>query len=252
MSITNKKVLYMGDTSLDTAASYLSLVLEDAGFGYDYVASSERLGAGDLGTRYDLYIVSDFPSANFDGEAMLEIAGAVAAGSGLLMIGGWESFQGEAGGYYGTAVGDLLPVEISRVDDRINSARPCCVIKKQDHPILEGLPFESPPLVAGYNRFVAKADGEEILSLSSFRTRIDDDGSVSFMQINRDPFLVIGEAEKGRTAALATDLAPHWVGGFVDWGEERVSLSAPGREVEIGDLYRRFVVQLLRWCHGGA
>ena len=41
------------------------------------------------------------------------------------------------------------------------------------------------------------------------------------------PVLVIGTAGHGRAAAFASDIAPHWVGGFVDWGDSRVTAQAP-------------------------
>ena len=61
--------------------------------------------------------------------------------------------------------------------------------------------------------------------------------------------LVLGAADRGRTAALMTDLAPHWVGGFVDWGDgERVTAQAPGSwQIEVGNLYAQFVANLLAW-----
>ena len=250
MLLRRKDILYMGDTSLGTAALYLSLILEESGFSYDYVASAD-IPTEDIGeNRYGLYILSDYPAARLDHNLMRSISDSVARGAGLLMIGGWESFQGLGGGYHGTRIGEVLPVNVSPDDDRINSARPCCVVKKQDHVILDGLPFDSPPLVAGYNRFTVKGGGREILSVARYRTLSSESGKVSFSETDRDPFMVLGSFQKGRTAAVATDLAPHWVGGFVDWGDRRLALAASGREVEVGDLYLRFTVQLLRWCMG--
>ena len=69
--------------------------------------------------------------------------------------------------------------------------------------------------------------------------------------------LVTGKYGQGRTAALATDLAPHWVGPLVDWGTEnhpspscggRVAAQAGGgSDVEVGSHYAQFVYQLLAW-----
>ena len=57
------------------------------------------------------------------------------------------------------------------------------------------------------------------------------------------------QALRGRTAALATDLAPHWVGGLVDWGDgERVVAQAPGSwPIEVGNFYAQFIANLLTW-----
>ncbi len=45
--------------------------------------------------------------------------------------------------------------------------------------------------------------------------------------------LVVGQHGRGRTAALATDVAPHWVGGLVDWGD-RARRPGGGRRVHRG------------------
>jgi len=60
--------------------------------------------------------------------------------------------------------------------------------------------------------------------------------------------------EKGlRTAALTTDLAPHWCGGWVDWGARRRALPVTAEfGVEVGDLYVRFVRQLIQWLLSGS
>lgn len=242
-----KDVLYMGDTSLETAASYLSLILERLELSYDYVASAGTVPDSIAAERYGLYILSDYPAANLPVDFTGEIERRVAEGSGLLMIGGWESYQGQSGGYHGTLIERLLPVEISAEDDRVNSANACCVVPAAAHPVTEGLPFDSPPLVAGYNRFSAKAGSEVVLSLVSFSTAFEGGSTVSFTEIDRAPFLVVGKHGSGITAALASDLAPHWVGGFVDWGAKRVTLSGAGREVEIGDDYLTFVTRLVSW-----
>jgi uncharacterized membrane protein len=191
--------------------------------------------------------LSDYPAENLQESEMEYIEGQVRAGAGLLMIGGWESFQGVAGGYHGTLIEELLPVSISAKDDRVNSADPCCVVPGVKHPVRDGLPFDSPPLVAGYNKFAAKPGTVEVLALRRFRTSFRAGDEVVFQAVATDPFLVTGIWGAGRTAALATDLAPHWVGGFVDWGPERKKLENGGREVEVGNLYLQFAGQLLRW-----
>jgi len=56
------------------------------------------------------------------------------------------------------------------------------------------------PWFLGYNRLQAK-EGADVL--------LEHDG---------DPFLTVGTYEKGRTAAFASDCAPHWGSQeFVDW-----------------------------------
>jgi uncharacterized membrane protein len=68
-----------------------------------------------------------------------------------------------------------------------------------DHMALSGVPTPWPPLL-GYNRFRAKDD------------------SATLVRRGEDPILVVGESGAGRTAAFASDLAPHWAPPeFVDW-----------------------------------
>jgi len=60
------------------------------------------------------------------------------------------------------------------------------------------------------------------------------------------PLLVVGQKGAGKTAALAFDLAPHWVGGFVDWGTGRKHVDFETGFIEVGDMYYRFVANLLK------
>ena len=62
--------------------------------------------------------------------------------------------------------------------------------------------------------------------------------------------LAVDHRGPGRTAAFTTDVAPHWVGPLIDWGDERTILpdpagAGPGREV--GNLYAQLMLQLLTW-----
>ena len=102
--------------------------------------------------------------------------------------------------------------------------------------------------MGGFNRVVARPGSEALLLVQRFRVAYDA-GRFEFTPIEQDPMLVIGTHGRGRTAALATDLAPHWVGGLVDWGDgERVTAQAPGSwRIEVGNFYSQFVANLLTW-----
>lgn len=241
------KALYMGDTTLETGALYLSLILEHLHLDYVYVPSSERLMPTIADSEFQLYIISDYPAKNFDDAIARAIVNRVKNGAGLLMIGGWESFQGNAGGYHQSIIAEALPVHVSSRDDRVNSADACCVVPATSHSVTKGLPFHNPPFVAGYNRIRVKSDAHHVLSVVRHSASVSRDGSITIEETFRDPWLVAGNCNDGRTAALASDLAPHWVGGFVDWGTERILLRGEGREVEVGNYYVRFIKQLLAW-----
>ena len=241
------KVLYLGDTDIAMQASYLAGVMSHYGMAYDYVASSETIAATEL-AGYDAYILSDYPASAMSPEAFTAICERVDAGAGFLMIGGWESFNSIYGRYGGSAVADILPVEMMSKDDRLNSPYPWFIRSAAEHRIVEGMDFNSDmPAVAGLNRLKVKAGGELVLEAVQCRGR-SVAGNTVFTAGESLPLLVCGMFGRGRTAALACDLAPHWAGGFVDWGDERIDACAPGGDaVQIGDKYAGFVKSLISW-----
>ncbi|WP_455365081.1 glutamine amidotransferase, partial [[Eubacterium] cellulosolvens] len=194
-------------------------------------------------SKYDAIILSDAPSRFLGKKRMKVIQGCVEEGTGLGMIGGWESFTGLEGGYKNTPIEEALPVECSSEDDRRNVSGGLKIIKKGDHPILEGLPWTDTPTVCGYNLVAPKDSAFPLLTLkeiiSSGTERVEKLG----LSDREDPLLVVGEYKKGRTLAFTTDIAPHWVGGLVDWGDIRVRCLG----AEIGNLYVRFLGQMLFW-----
>jgi hypothetical protein len=73
-------------------------------------------------------------------------------------------------------------------------------------------------------------------------------GEFAFESLDCHPLLIIGNHGHGRTAALTTDVAPHWVGPLVDWGLPRINGQAPNANaIEVGGDYARFLRQLLSW-----
>ncbi len=256
---SNSPFLYLGDDDVNGAAAYLAGVMTHYGLEYEHRPSSSALDSEILNQDWSALIISDYPAENISGELMKALARRVADGMGLLMIGGWESFQGQGGGYQGTPLGNILPVFISSEDDRVNSPGPCLIAAVLDsHPIVEGLPFGTDsPGVGGFNRFRA-ADGCEVILESrlyraSFGGKQETAGGHSLESLSEaDPLLVSGMHGKGRTCAWASDVAPHWVGGLVDWGSGRVEARGNGHagEIEVGDLYARFFSRMLQWTAG--
>src|SRR5688572_5160147 len=71
----------------------------------------------------------------------------VEGGGGLVMIGGYMTFQGIEGKakYAGTAVEEALPVTIMRHDDRMETPQGATPhVSNPAHPIVEGLPEQWP------------------------------------------------------------------------------------------------------------
>jgi uncharacterized membrane protein len=166
------------------------------------------------------------------------------------MIGGWESFCGHGGDWANTILANGIPVVISESDDRVNCDQPALMVKTTEHPIASTLPWvQRPPTVGGFNRFKSRVGATTVLEVQRFSAGHPNADRFTFEPLGaREPMLVVGALGKGRTAALATDLAPHWVGGFVDWGNQRVTATAPGSwQIEVGSDYAQFVRNLLTW-----
>lgn len=240
-------ILYLGDTSLDGAAGYLAGLMTRCGWAFDYVPSARQVEAGPA--ERPLYVVSDYPAKHMNGTMQRAVAADVARGAGLIMIGGWESFCGCGGDWAGTPIGEILPVRIAAQDDRINCDQPALAMLREEHPMVAGLPWhDCPPTIGGFNAFTAKPEAQVILEVERFYARRAL-GTMIFEARSTHPLLVAGHYGRGRTVALATDVAPHWVGGLVDWGPDRVTAQAAGSwQIEVGNHYARLFQQLLTWA----
>lgn len=123
-------------------------------------------------------------------------------GGGLMMAGGYLSFQGFEGKakYAGTAIEQVLPVEIQPYDDRIETPEGICGrVAESAHPIVKGLDQDWPALL-GYQKIVAKPDANVL-------ARIED-----------DVLLAVRNVGKGKTLAFASDISPHWAPEeFTSW-----------------------------------
>jgi len=161
--------------------------------------------AAELG-QYDLVMLSDcgtntlllhpdtFGKSERTPNRLTAIHDYVAEGGALLMIGGYMTFQGIDGKarYHGTPVEDALPIVMQATDDRVEipeGKNPS--VLKSNHAILRDIPGEW-PVFLGYNRFTARPGADVLLA------------------IDNDPFLVVWDYKKGRSAAFATDCGPHW------------------------------------------
>lgn len=242
-------ILYFGDTSLTTAAAYLGGLLAKAGWIFDYVASDVSVDAPEIVDGRSLVILSDYPSARMSPSVAEAVVEAVSRGTGLVMLGGWESYHGLGGDWDRTAVARILPVEISAADDRRNCDHPVFLQPVSDHPILRGLPWKDrPPLIGGFNQVRPKPGTEVLLEGVHVRARFTPVG-LEATPTDRTPLLAVSHHGSGRVACLMTDVAPHWVGPLVDWGDARITAQAPGAgEVEVGSLYALFFTQLLEWA----
>ncbi len=125
----------------------------------------------------------------------------VAEGGGLIMAGGYMSYQGINGAamYQRTPIAEILPVKMMASDDRCECPEGVKPKKVAPHPIVNELPEEW-PLLLGYQLVETKRDTKTLAI------------------VNDDPLLVIGTYGKGRTVAYTTDIGPHWCPReFAEW-----------------------------------
>ena len=133
----------------------------------------------------------------------------VARGGGLVMVGGYYSFQGINGAarYHRTPIEEILPVNMMGIDDRLEipegfSAEVPTASRK--HAIMKGVPASGWPVLLGINEVVAKRGAHVLARLP------EDQGA--------HPLLVVGTHGKGRSAAWTSDIGPHWLPtAFSDW-----------------------------------
>jgi len=126
----------------------------------------------------------------------------VLQGGGLVMIGGYMTFQGIDGKarYQGSPVEDVLPVRMMTSDDRVEAPQGMSpVVDLPCHEIVSGIDGAWPRLL-GLNAVTPSAGAETIASAGIH------------------PLLVAGRFGKGRSVAFTSDCAPHWAPPeFVDW-----------------------------------
>lgn len=126
----------------------------------------------------------------------------VLQGGGLVMAGGYLSFQGIYGAarYHKSPIEDVLPVALLPVDDRMEKpegVKPKVI--NNAHFITEGIDAEW-PYVLGFNEVTVKQEGDLLVKVQEY------------------PLLVTGSFGKGRSVAWTSDVGPHWCPKeFVEW-----------------------------------
>jgi uncharacterized membrane protein len=188
-----------------------------------FPSTAEAIGA------YDVVILSDigantlllpdrtFAKSEPTPNRLDLIAGFVRGGGGLLMVGGYLTFQGIEGkaAYAGTAIDDVLPVRLMTTDDRRERPEGVVpVVRDAAHPVMAGL--SGWPMFLGYNRAEVRQDATVLAT------------------VGEDPFIAVRLVGAGRTAVFASDCGPHWgPPAFLAW-----------------DGYGRLWDNLCRWLAG--
>ncbi|WP_227806819.1 glutamine amidotransferase [Sedimentisphaera cyanobacteriorum] len=244
-----KDILYLGDTDLRQQGGYLAGIMSYSGMSFDYLASNLPFDENLLKNSYKAVVISDYPSSNFTASQLEQLAAKVKQGTGLIMIGGWESFQGLEGNYSDTALAEILPVSISENDDRMNCSSPLLISRESLHPAVSELPFDKQtPVIGGLNKVTPKPNSDVILKAVKFSAGKTESSSYNFSEEKSYPLLITGSSGSSRTAAFTSDVAPHWAGQLLDWGETRIHAQAEGAEaIEVGNYYAQFFRNILKW-----
>jgi uncharacterized membrane protein len=239
------EVLFLGETARN---GYVDGALSTA-FHLTKLHSGQALAGSKAERRlgeYALVVLSDYPARHLHAAHQETITRAVERdGRGLLMIGGWASFGGPRGSYHGSRIAELLPVEIGTADDRTNTPLGTVLVAcREDHPAIASIRDREPCVVVGYNG-VRQRMGATVL-VEGHRLHVDGDLRPT-LEKTTTPMLTVWQRGAGRVGAFTPDLMPHWAGGIIDWGEQRVQLPSGN---EVGHLYPAFLIDLCRWLGG--
>ena len=198
--------------------------------------------------KYDVYILGDLPAQFLSRVQQKALADNVRNGAGLMMLGGRASFG--SGGWTGTEIADILPVEIHPGDGQLEPEGGIKVVPNPlglDSYVLRLAPtaaenralWESLPPLVGTNRFDAKLAGR-----------------VWAQTPQNDPVIVALETGRGRTLAFGGETWPWarnlfddrartahlnfwrnailWLSHKEDEGENQVRLELDRRRVALG------------------
>ena len=229
-----KKVLFVGESwsatlmevkgfnsflssKYETGLGWIDKAIEKAGYEFVYmpnhIANDHFPFTLEELNEYSCIILSDvgadtllIPSATFGASKILPnrcqlLKDYVLGGGGLLMIGGYLTFNGVGaqGKWWATPVQDVLPVEILPYDDRMEHCEGVKPVTVGEHEALKGIPTDWPE-VLGYNKVIAKPEAEVPVTVEG------------------DPFIAFASYGKGRSGVVTTDCAPHWAPPeFCEW-----------------------------------
>ena len=156
----------------------------------------------DIGANTLLLHPDSFVRGQVTPNRLIALRDYVAGGGGLIMVGGYLTFQGidAKAQYAGSPVEAVLPVTLSRHDDRAECPQGVVpAVVDATHPIVAGVTGAWPALL-GYNRAVARPGADLVATVGD------------------DPLIVAGRFGQGRGVAFASDCGPHWAPPpFVEW-----------------------------------
>jgi uncharacterized membrane protein len=216
-------------TTFDTGADAFIAAAAEQGieveqmYGHDVPARFPR--TVEALSAYDVVIISDIGYNSFvltpetwkggqrSDNALVALAEWTRQGGGLMMAGGYLSFQGinAAANFGRSPIAPVLPVTMITGDDRVEVPQGATVAATGEHPLAALL--EGAPQLLGYNEVSAREDATLVAT------------------VDADPLLAVREVGEGRSLAWTSDIGPHWcpeeflhwdgfaplVGGMLRW-----------------------------------
>lgn len=238
------RVLYAGDSPVGGAANYLLGVLASFKAEVTHIPPERKMTERILAKDYHVIILSDYSFKNISRRVEIKLADKVKKGTGLLMVGGWGSFSGPFGGWKGSLIEQLLPVDCLDDDDRLNFPGGASIGKFRSHRSIRSIDLSYAPAICGMNRVLPKKKSKVVLHVRKIlsngeRIRLD---KVCY------PLLTVSSDASVKTAAFSCDFAPHWCGGLVDWGKVTLRLPVNSKiSIQVGDFYVRLIREILEW-----
>ena len=165
-------------------------------------------------SAYDVVILSDIGANSFllppetwlhgrrGDNPLVNLAEWTRSGGGLMMAGGYLSFQGfqARANFARSPLADVLPVTMLDCDDRAEVPQGAvCTVTAPEHSVGQAWPGNAPALL-GYNVVAARREAEVVAT-------VNDDVLIATMRVGA-----------GRSLVWTSDIGPHWCPEeFLQW-----------------------------------
>lgn len=206
----NSTVFDTGADAFIAAAAKEGIEVEQM-YGHDVPAHFPR--TVEALSAYDVVIISDIGYNSFvltpetwkegrrSDNALVALRDWTRQGGGLMMAGGYLSFQGIQGvaNFRRSPIADVLPVRMVLGDDRVEVPQGAQVqVTEPDHPLAPLC--AGAPMLLGYNEVTAAPEGTVVAT------------------VDADVLLATRHVGDGRSLAWTSDIGPHWCPQeFLDW-----------------------------------
>lgn len=163
---------------------------------------------------YDVVILSDIGANSFvlppetwlagrkSPNRLVELAAWTRNGGGLMMAGGYLSFQGfqARANFARSPLADVLPVQMLDCDDRAEVPEGgSCKVTDTTHPVGQAWAGQAPELL-GYNVVTARPGADVVAT------------------VNDDVLIASWQVDAGRALVWTSDIGPHWCPDeFLGW-----------------------------------